>query len=64
LNLDNFTFPKRYGGNIRVILSNQKINKNCKKQLEKEKIFYKKFLTLKKYISIWKVNKKKKDSRT
>jgi hypothetical protein len=60
LNLDNFTFPKRYGGNIRVILSNQKINKNCKKQLEKEKIFYKKFLTLKKYISIWKVNKKKK----
>jgi regulator of replication initiation timing len=40
LYLENFSFPKRYGGNIRVILSNHKIIKDYKKQLEKEKIFY------------------------
>lgn len=58
LNLENFSFPKRYGGNIRVILSNHKIIKDYKKQLKKEKIFYRNFSLLKKYISFWTVNKK------
>jgi hypothetical protein len=58
MNLYKFQFPKRYGGNIRVILSNKKPNKILKMKLNKiinnEKKFYIKLLKFKNFISIWK----------
>ena len=60
LNLEKFSFPKRYGGNIRVFLSKKKIKSNFKKKVLEEKKFYKKLINLQKLINIWKINKQKK----
>jgi len=58
MNLYKFQFPKRYGGNIRVILSNTKPNKKFKDKLKKiinnEMKFHKKLLKMKNIISKWK----------
>ena len=59
LNLEKFSFPKRYGGDIRVFLSKKKVTKNYKKKILEEKKFYKKLVDLKKLIDIWKINKQK-----
>ena len=62
MTLLNYSFPSRYGGNIRVILSNitneTKINHDKKFKFEKK--YLKEFKILKKNIIIWKKNKKKK----
>ena len=39
LNVEKFSFPKRYGGNIRVFLSNKKVKKNYTKKMDEEKNF-------------------------
>ncbi len=58
--VNNFDFPKRYGGNIRVILTNtDKKKKLEKKIITYEKNFYKKLINLGKFIETWKTNKKK-----
>lgn len=59
MSVKEYSFPKRYGGNIRVILSkslkqNKKFNKNIK-----ENKFYSKMLKLKKSVKKWKTNKKR-----
>lgn len=59
MNIKQINFPRRYGGNIRVILSN-KINK--KKFLyirKKEQKFYNQFKNMNKKVQLW-LNKKKK----
>ena len=59
MNIDKIEFPKRYGGNIRVYMTN-KDNKNkfnIKKILKKEKLFKKEFMGLKNKIDVWKKNK-------
>ena len=61
-NIDNFFFPKRYGGNIRVVLSknnNHFTSKRIDKITNLEKSFFKKFTIMKKNIIKWKKNKKK-----
>jgi len=58
INLFNYSFPKRYGGNIRVILSNKNKNKlNFRKVMKKEKLYFLKIKKINKDINIWK-NKK------
>ncbi len=59
MNVSKVNFPKRYGGNIKVILSNKKKINNYTKILKNEKNFFLKFLKLKRIISRWKLNKKK-----
>ncbi len=54
------SFPKRYGGNIRVILSKKKslLNKfKIESMLKSESMFFKEFKNLKRNIKIWKLNK-------
>ena len=59
MSVKEYSFPKRYGGNVRVILStNLQDNKKFKKTIKEDK-FYGKMLKLKKLISKWKINKKK-----
>ena len=62
--VDQFEFPKRYGGNIRVIFSKESpkiyYQKKIKKNNFQRKSFYEKLLGLKKYIAKWKVRTKKK----
>ena len=59
MNLFKVKFPKRYGGNIRIIFSKNE-NKNIKisNYLKKEKNFFYKLKLLNKDISKWKYNKK------
>tara|TARA_B110000008_G_C16978250_1_gene567069 strand:- start:944 stop:2155 length:1212 start_codon:yes stop_codon:yes gene_type:complete len=59
MKIKKIEFPKRYGGNIRVYMSNND-NKNkfdIKKILKKEKLFKKEFMSLKNKINIWKKSK-------
>lgn len=56
------SFPKRYGGNIRVILSKKKsfLNKfKIESMLKSESLFFKEYKNLKRKIKIWKMNKMK-----
>ncbi len=59
IKIKKIEFPKRYGGNIRVFMSNNsdKSNFNINKILKKEKNFYQKFLSLQNKINTWKKNK-------
>lgn len=59
LKIKKIEFPKRYGGNIRVFMSNNnsKSNFNIQKFLREEKSFNKKFINIKNKIKIWKINK-------
>ena len=60
LKITKVKFPKRYGGNIRVFLGNQKLLKqDIKKIKNKEKKFSIQFLKLSKKIENWKSKKKK-----
>ena len=52
LNLNLFEFPKRYGGNIRVILSRSR-NKISKNELPKEEIFTSRFAELQSIFNEW-----------
>jgi hypothetical protein len=59
MKIKKIEFPQRYGGNIRVYMSNNN-NKNkfhIKKILKKEKLFKKEFMSLKNKINIWKKSK-------
>ena len=63
MNLTHFSLPKRYGGNIRVIFSNDnksKINNKILKTTNIEKKFFKKILNMKYKIRKWKVKTIKK----
>ena len=55
-NLIKYSFPKRYGGNIRVFIS--KI-KNKKLKIKKENSFIKDFNSLNFFIQKWKIKKRK-----
>ena len=59
-NLIHFSFPKRYGGNIRVIFSKH-LNKSLriKKVIAKEKKYFNELKNIKNKINKWKQNKKK-----
>ena len=59
IKIKKIEFPKRYGGNIRVYMSNNnnKSNFDISKIIKKEKKFHKKFLGLQNKINIWKENK-------
>ena len=58
INIKKIEFPKRYGGNIRVFMSNNKEpNFNIKKILKKEKQFNKNFLGLGEKVKRWTNNK-------
>jgi len=58
VNLISYKFPKRYGGNIRVIFSNNLTKKiNFKKIMKQEKLYFIKINKLNKDIETWK-NKK------
>lgn len=60
MNLFKYEFPNRYGGNIRVMMSNKFKNKlNFSKILKKEELFFFKLKSLNKNILIW-INKKTK----
>jgi hypothetical protein len=61
LNIIKVSFPKRYGGNIRVFLGkNLKEKKDKLLQIvKKEKKFLEIFLNIKKKIEIWKIKKRK-----
>ena len=60
MHVENCSFKKRYGGNIRVIIGNDKKKLNYNKILLNEKKFFKKLIGLKKFISYWKKNTLKK----
>ena len=59
LNLEHYSFQKRYGGNIRVIFGNEVKKLNYKKVINDEFFFFKRLLTLKKFITKWKLYTKK-----
>lgn len=59
MSVEKYSFPKRYGGNIRVILSKNTKKKNKFNENIQEKKFYKKILQLKMLIKNWKINKKR-----
>ena len=57
-NILDYSFPKRYGGNIRVIISkNNKIKKIKFKTLKQEKLFLDKFKKLNYFVNKWKKKK-------
>jgi len=61
LQINRVDFPKRYGGNIRVFMSNRKSSINKKLihlSKNEKKIFPKQFYNLKNIIKIWTKNKK------
>ena len=63
MNLTHFSLPKRYGGNIRVIFSNDnksKITNKILKTINIEKKFFKKILNMKYKIRKWKIKTNKK----
>ncbi len=58
-NLIHHSFPKRYGGNIRVIYSKKRENiYSAKKHIAKEKSYFTKLKKMKIYINKWKTKKK------
>ena len=59
MKIKKIEFPKRYGGNIRVYMSNNnnKLKFNISKILKKEILFKKNFVHLKNKINVWKKNK-------
>ena len=57
LNIVNVKYPKRYGGNIRVILSSSQSKINFFNTFKREEKLYLKFLMLNKKIKKWKKNK-------
>ena len=59
MKIKKIEFPQRYGGNVRVYMSNNnnRIRFDIKKILKKEIFFKKKFIQLKNKINIWKKNK-------
>ena len=59
MSIKEYSFPKRYGGNIRVVLSNILKQNNKSNNIFKENKFYSKMLKLKKLIKNWKINKKR-----
>ena len=59
-NIISYKFPKRYGGNIRVIFSNKTKKKlNFKKIIKQEKLYFIKIKKLNKDINVWKKKKLK-----
>lgn len=59
-NLIHHSFPKRYGGNIRVIYSKKRISSyNLKKHIIKEKKFFTKLKKMETFINRWKMKKRK-----
>ncbi len=56
-NLIHYSFPKRYGGNIRVIYSRKVKYSKKKISIKKEKTFYNDLKKMKKFIDKWKNNK-------
>lgn len=63
LNLNSIEFPKRYGGNIRVILSKKQNKIEFKKILNKEKKFLQNFKNLNFFLKKWKKKKSKQINR-
>lgn len=60
LNIIYFSFPKRYGGNIRVILSKKKLkSKKFNNYLKYEKNYFLKLKNMKNKINKWKLIKRK-----
>lgn len=59
MKIKKIEFPQRYGGNIRVYMSNNnsKSKLDISKILKKEKLFKKNFIYLKNKINMWKKNK-------
>jgi len=59
MKIKKIEFPKRYGGNIRVYMSNNnnKLKFNMSEILKKEILFKEKFIHLKNKINVWKRNK-------
>tara|TARA_R110002072_G_scaffold218213_1_gene375894 strand:- start:10788 stop:11987 length:1200 start_codon:yes stop_codon:yes gene_type:complete len=62
-NILDLDFPKRYGGNIRVMLGRANPNGDVQnlidETLKTEESFYDKFIEMNKFIEIWKLDKKK-----
>jgi hypothetical protein len=56
LNIENISFPSRYGGNIRVVLSESKLFANLDSLLAQEKDFPIQFMKLQTYFDSWKLN--------
>ena len=63
LKIEHFSFPKRYGGNIRVIFSSLKQNPRLKKNIAKESLFFKLFKINYKMFKNWVKSKKKQINR-
>ena len=59
LNVEKFSFPKRYGGNIRVFYQIKRSKKTIKK-IDEEKKLQKKLIKLQKLVDIWKIIKRNK----
>lgn len=59
MKIKKIEFPQRYGGNIRVYMSNNnnKLKFDISKVLKKEILFEKNFMHLKNKINVWKKNK-------
>lgn len=62
-NILDIDFPKRYGGNIRIMLGRANPNRDVQnlidETLKKEESFYDKFIEMNEFIEIWKLDKKK-----
>jgi hypothetical protein len=54
--IENYSFKKRYGGNIRVIIGNKNKKWNYNNIVLNEKKFFKKLIGFKKFIIKWKKN--------
>ena len=59
MKIEEIQFPKRYGGNIRVIMNKKKGIKNFNFVKIKEKNFFKDLFKMQKNIQLWKIKKKK-----
>lgn len=58
MNLYDVKFPKRYGGNIRIVFSMKEKNLKLNKILKKEKFFFNDFKKLEINLKKWQINKK------
>lgn len=59
MNIEKLQFPKRYGGNIRVIFNKKETNFKKYVVKKKEKYFLKKIFEMQKKVNKWKQEKKK-----
>ncbi|MDC3167038.1 methyltransferase domain-containing protein [Candidatus Pelagibacter sp.] len=59
MSIDNLQFPRRYGGNIRVVFTKKKLKSKKEIIQNKEKNFVKEILKMQKRVNKWKVSKKK-----